>query len=52
MSPGLKNVRGFPVEIIVDRNGEVVDVRNSSGFSEKWKRKLEERLEPLLSSRY
>jgi thiol-disulfide isomerase/thioredoxin len=48
--PGLKNVKGFPVEILVDRNGDSVDVRNGYGYSRRWARKLERELAELLGA--
>lgn len=46
--PGLKNMRGFPVEILVDRGGAAVAVRNGYGYSKRWARKLERELVELL----
>ena len=46
--PMLKGVRGFPVEILVDRSGRVVEARNGYGYKKKWARKLNEELEALL----
>lgn len=48
--PGLKNVRGFPVEILIDRNGDPVDVRNGYGYTKRWARKLERELVELLDA--
>ena len=44
--PGLQQ----PVEILVDRDGSVLDARNSYGFSKKWARKLEAEVAELLQS--
>jgi thiol-disulfide isomerase/thioredoxin len=46
--PELKNVRGFPIEIVLDREGGVVDVRNGYGYKKRWARKLEGELVELL----
>jgi len=46
---GLENVRGFPVEILFDRDGRLVDVRNGFGYSRRWARKLERELIELLT---
>jgi hypothetical protein len=48
--PGLKNVKGFPVEVLIDRNGDPVDVRNGYGYSKRWARKLERELIELLDA--
>jgi thiol-disulfide isomerase/thioredoxin len=46
--PELKNVRGFPVEIFIGRDGTVVDVRNGYGYKKRWARRLESELVGLL----
>jgi thiol-disulfide isomerase/thioredoxin len=46
--PMMKNVKGFPVEIVIDRSGKVVDCRNGYGYKKKWARKLEKQLRGLL----
>ena len=48
--PELKDVRGFPVEILIDRNGNVVDARNSYGYKKRWARRLERELVDLLEA--
>ncbi len=48
--PQLKNVRGFPVEVLIGRDGTIVDVRNSYGYKKKWARKLERELAELLDT--
>lgn len=48
--PGLKNVGGFPVEILIDRNGAPVNVRNGFGYKKRWARKLERELVELLDA--
>jgi len=46
--PMLDDVKGLPVEILVDRSGLVTDCRNSYGHKKKWARNLEDRLRALL----
>ena len=48
--PTVKNVRGFPVEILVDRGGKVTTARNGYGFKKKWANKLRREIESLLSA--
>jgi len=48
--PSVKNVRGFPVEILVDRMGVVTTARNGYGFKKKWAKKLKREIETLLSA--
>ena len=48
--PSVKNVRGFPVEILVDRSGRVVVSRNGYGFKKKWAAKLRREIEALLGA--
>ena len=48
--PGLKGVRGMPVEIIVDRDHRVVEARNGYGYKKRWARKLEATLTELLDA--
>jgi hypothetical protein len=47
--PDVENVRGFPIEIVVDRTGRVVDCRNGYGYKKRWARNLERELDGLLS---
>jgi thiol-disulfide isomerase/thioredoxin len=47
--PGLRNVKGFPVEILIGRDGRVVDVRNGYAYSKRWARRLERELVELLT---
>lgn len=42
--PAIRDVEGFPVEILIDRSGTVVDTRNGYGYSEKWAAELESRI--------
>jgi thiol-disulfide isomerase/thioredoxin len=46
--PAVKNVRGFPIEIFIGRDGKVVEARNSFGFKASWAKKLTRELETLL----
>ena len=48
--PSVRNVRGFPVEILVDRSGAVAVARNGYGFKKKWAAKLRREIEALLSA--
>ena len=47
--PELKNVRGLPIEIFIDRSGAVVETRNSYGYKKSWVKKLTRDLEALLA---
>jgi cytochrome c biogenesis protein CcmG/thiol:disulfide interchange protein DsbE len=47
--PSVKNIRGFPVEILIDRSGRVVASRNGYGFKKKWASRLRREVEALLS---
>ena len=47
--PAVRNVRGFPVEILVDRTGRVVTARNGYGFKKSWARKLTREIEALVA---
>ena len=47
--PGIRNIKGFPIEIFLDRDGQVVEMRNGlSGDKERWARELEVRLVEML----
>jgi len=46
--PSVENVRGFPVEILVDRGGGVAASRNSYGYKKKWAARLSREIEALL----
>jgi thiol-disulfide isomerase/thioredoxin len=48
--PTVRNVKGFPVEILVDRTGRVTKARNGYGFKKSWARKLDRDIESLLSA--
>ncbi len=48
--PSVRDVRGFPVEILVDRTGRVTQARNGYGFKKSWARKLGRDIESLLNS--
>lgn len=47
--PGIKNVRGFPVEVVIDRDGRVVEARNGYGDKDRWSRELEAKLVEMLA---
>lgn len=47
--PMVDDVEGLPVEILIGRNGAVVDARNGFGYSEQWAQGLESRLKTLLA---
>ncbi len=38
-----------PVEILIDRDGRVIEARNGFGYKKKWARKLEAKLVELLT---
>jgi thiol-disulfide isomerase/thioredoxin len=46
--PGLRNARGFPIEVLIDRSGAIVAVRNGYGYKKRWARELERELRELL----
>lgn len=46
--PGVQDVTGLPVEILVDREGEVFKARNSYGFKKSWVKRLEREINALL----
>jgi thiol-disulfide isomerase/thioredoxin len=46
--PGVKNVKGFPVEILIDRTGRVRSARNGYGFKKKWADRSRQDIEALL----
>ncbi len=46
--PTVKNVKGFPVEILIDRNGQVRSARNGYGYKKKWAKRLKREIEALL----
>ena len=46
--PGIRNIKGFPIEIFIDRDGKVVEMRNGYGYKERWARQLEVRLAEML----
>jgi thiol-disulfide isomerase/thioredoxin len=47
--PSVKNVRGFPVEILIDRSGGVASSRNGYGYKKKWAARLGREIEALLA---
>ena len=46
--PGIKNISGLPVEILVDRGGLVIDTRNGYGYKKRWARRLDREISGLL----
>ncbi len=46
--PMVVDVEGLPVEILIGRDGLVVDARNGYGYSEKWAQGLENRVKEML----
>lgn len=46
--PAMRNVKGFPVEILIDREGNVVEARNGYGYKKRWARRLDRELAELL----
>lgn len=46
--PAVRDVRGFPVEILVDRTGRVVEARNGYGYKKRWARRLDREIRALL----
>lgn len=46
---GIKNVRGFPIEVLIDRDGKVVETRNGYGNKDRWSREIEAKLVDLLA---
>ncbi len=46
--PTARNVKGFPVEILVNRTGLVTKAKNSYGFKKSWARKLNRDVDSLL----
>jgi len=47
--PGIKNVKGFPVEVFIDRDGKVVETKNGYGDKDRWSRELEAKLVEMLA---
>lgn len=48
--PAIRDIKGLPVEILIDRKGRVAMAKNSSGFKKSWARKLEREIEHLLET--
>ena len=46
--PAIQGFKGFPVEILIGRDGTVRQVKNGLGYSKRWARKLETTLQTLL----
>ena len=49
--PAIRGFKGFPVEILMDRQGKVRTIRNGRGYSKRWARKLDQELAALLNER-
>jgi thiol-disulfide isomerase/thioredoxin len=49
--PMMDDVKGFPIEIFIDRTGRVVESRNGYGYKRRWARKLAKELSTLLSAK-
>ncbi|MGB5895304.1 MAG: hypothetical protein WBG58_14100, partial [Ignavibacteriaceae bacterium] len=47
--PMVEDVEGLPIEIMIDRSGAVVMIRNGYGYNMKWARDLENDLRRLLA---
>jgi thiol-disulfide isomerase/thioredoxin len=47
--PMVTDVKGLPIEIIIDRTGRVVKSRNGYGYKKRWARELERELKRLLA---
>jgi len=50
--PMVVDVKGLPIEIMIDRSGAVVESRNSYGYKKRWARDLERDLRRLLSNEH
>ena len=48
--PMVEDVKGLPVELLIDRSGMVALCRNSDGYKKRWARRLEDRLRALLDA--
>jgi len=48
--PGLGNVRGFPVEILIGRDGAVIEARSANVYRKGWAKDLEVRLVEALEA--
>ena len=46
--PMVVDVKGLPIEILIDRSGVVVESRNGYGYKKRWARGLEKDLKRLL----
>ncbi|MGD8415383.1 MAG: TlpA disulfide reductase family protein [Candidatus Latescibacterota bacterium] len=50
--PMVVDVKGLPIEIMIDRSGKVVKSRNGYGYKKRWARDLERDLRRLLNSKH
>ena len=46
--PAITGFQGFPVEILIGRDGKVRVIRNGRGYSKRWEKKLEQEVADLL----
>lgn len=47
--PMIEDVKGLPIEIMIDRSGLVIESRNGYGYKKRWARNLERDLRKLLA---
>ena len=48
--PTIKNVEGLPIEMLINREGNVEVIRNSFGYNEVWAGRLEQEIKTLLKN--
>jgi thiol-disulfide isomerase/thioredoxin len=48
--PQIEDVDGLPIEIFINRNGKIIEIRNGYGYSESWVEELEVNLQTLLTN--
>lgn len=46
--PDLRDVTGFPVEVLIGRDGKVAAARNGFGYRKRWARRLDDEVRGLL----
>ena len=42
--PDIRDVRGLPIEVLIGRDGAVIEARNANVYKKSWGRDLEARL--------
>ena len=47
--PQIEDVDGLPIEIFINRTGQVAEIRNGFGYTESWAEELEDNLQSLLA---